>query len=128
MSTEFSKTSLAAGTVSESEIGTSYMPIFVGGVEAKLTKWLTIRAGASKSLLKTVTKVPPTPDKKIVTTTTYTAPFAYNMGLGVNVGSFRLDGLLNNNMPFLWSYIVSGTPTPAVPTQPFTQISLIYGF
>jgi hypothetical protein len=105
--------------------------------EAKLKEWLTIRAGLSGNLLynfsyKTESGLP-----GAVTTNTYTSterwdaygPYSYNnlakatMGTTLTFGNLSIDGVLNQDLLYTGSYLISG-----VQTALSSQVSATWGW
>jgi len=122
--------SLLPGASNKEEISTFTLPGFCAGLEVDLLKWLTLRAGAAKTMVKTT-------EKFERTATTYEnnftdAPYYYAFGVGFKFGKLLIDAKLNNNVPYSMGYFISGIDNGGMPgashTEPITSVALTYTF
>jgi len=117
------------------ETSTFIFPGFCAGLEVDLLKWLTLRAGAAKSLEKTTVKFEELHGVSLNTgeSTITAAPYYYAFGLGFKFGKLAIDAKLNNNTPYSLGYFISGIDYPTgmmvgIGTEPITSIGMTYTF
>ncbi|MDO9693467.1 MAG: hypothetical protein Q7W56_01915, partial [Candidatus Latescibacteria bacterium] len=98
--------------------------------EVDLLKWLTLRAGAAKTLISSTTldETNATKDESTYTS----APYFYAFGLGFKFGKLAIDAKVNNNAPYSLGYMFSGIDNggdeATANTQPITSIGMTYTF
>ena len=100
------------------------VPRFFLGLESDIRDWLTFRAGANKTLLKTEYKNVEIEDGPMNVTVT-SAPFNYYMGLGFHVSDFDVDCVINNELPMNLGYWLTGSSNTM---DPVYTISALYHF
>lgn len=117
------------------ETSTFTFPGFCAGLEVDLLKWLTLRAGAAKSLEKTTVKFEELHGVNLNTmeSTNTAAPYYYAFGLGFKFGKLAIDAKLNNNTPYSLGYFISGIDYPTgmmvgIGTEPITSVGMTYSF
>jgi hypothetical protein len=105
-------------------------PGFCAGLEVDLLKWLTLRAGAAKTLISTTTldETNATKDESTYTS----APYFYAFGLGFKFGKLAIDAKVNNNAPYSLGYMFSGIDNGGMAgvshTEPITSIGMTFNF
>jgi hypothetical protein len=117
--------------IPKEEHGTFTFPGFCAGLEVDLLKWLTLRAGAAKTLESNsyMYETNATKDEGSYTS----APYFYAFGLGFKFGKLAIDAKLNNNTPYSLGYFISGIDYPTgmavgIGTEPITSIGMTYTF
>ena len=122
--------SVYPGASNKEEVSTFTFPGFCAGLEVDLLKWLTLRAGAAKTLESSSYSWERTAGKLEGTATA--APYFYAFGLGLKFKKLAVDVKLNNNAPYSMGYFMSGIDNGGVAgvsnTEPITSIGLTYAF
>jgi hypothetical protein len=116
--------------IMKEETSTFTFPGFCAGLEVDLLKWLTLRAGAAKTLISTTTldETNATKDESTYTS----APYFYAFGLGFKFGKLAIDAKVNNNAPYSLGYMFSGIDNGGMAgvshTEPITSIGMTFNF
>jgi len=100
---------------------------FVCAGEGKVKDWITARAGLSSNLWasnSTIVEVGPAGSTtKVTSTNGGTANTTISTGLSLVFGDITLDGVLNQDLLYTGSYLVSG-----IPAGLFSQVSATWGW
>jgi hypothetical protein len=116
--------------IPKEEHGTFTFPGFCAGLEVDMLKWLTLRAGAAKTLdsYSYMYETNATKDEGNYTS----APYFYAFGLGFKFGKLAIDAKMNNNAPYSLGYMFSGIDNGGMAgmshTEPITSIGMTYNF
>ena len=119
--------------IMKEETSNFVFPGFCAGLEVDMLKWLTLRAGAAKTLISTTTldETNATKDESTYTS----APYFYAFGLGFKFGKLAVDVKMNNNAPYSLGYFMSGIDNDGTMydgtlthTEPITSIGMTYAF
>jgi hypothetical protein len=94
-------------TAQEVSLDQKVIPRFFLALESDVRDWLTFRAGAHKSLVKTEYKNIDIGGVTLNRTDTG-ASFNYFMGLGFHVSDFDIDCVINNDLPLRLGYWLTG--------------------
>ena len=105
-------------------------PGFCAGLEVEMLKWLTLRAGAAKTLVSSSTLGETNATKN--ESTYSSAPYFYAFGLGFKFKKLAIDVKMNNNAPYSLGYMFSGIDNGGMAgvshTEPITSIGMTYSF
>jgi hypothetical protein len=105
---------------------------FVSAGEMKAKDWLSLRAGLSTALFTSTSAVyerstaggAAAPTVKTTTTSSTAAPNAMvTTGASIHLGDVTIDGVLNQDVLYTWSHLVSG-----IAAAPFTQVSATWAW
>ncbi len=115
---------VASGATKTLEEKTTLLPMVFAAIETQATSWLTVRIGASRSMVSANNKfsdfAAPTftqSDKE------RTSDFAFSLGTGIKWNNLDVDMTLNEKFPLSGGYILSGDQA-----TPFTRVSATYHY
>jgi hypothetical protein len=115
---------VAAGEQSRFEEKTTVLPLVFAAIETDATRWLKVRIGASRAMVKDdsedVTFGTPS---TTLTEKARTSDFNFSLGTGIRWNNLDVDMTLNEKFPLTGGYILSGDRS-----TPFTRASATYHF
>jgi hypothetical protein len=99
------------------------LPGIMGGIEARLKKWLILRMGANQNIATIKTKTEYRSNGMITETAQGSSSFDICLGLGFEFGGMTIDAQLDENQPFNAGYLISGNNQ-----EPFARLTMTYKY
>jgi hypothetical protein len=97
--------------------------LFTTAGEAKVKEWLTARAGISSNLFQSSSATGAGASNNVKTSRSNNGAATLSTGLSLNIGQVTIDGVLNQDVLYTGTYLISG-----VPETLFGQVSATWGW